>query len=250
MTNLPIKHLSASSLSAYRECPLAFFGKYLYHWPWINPPQVMQAMVLGIMVDKAIEAFHHGQDPAAELCRRWSNVKITMMPDAFAKALGMIRAYTADEHREPRDITQEKFSITIPGVSLPIVGYPDIKRGLTVRELKTTGSATWWTPERATKSLQTGLYSISESQKHHGAQITVEHHILSHRNNDFTHTVFTDHPTKTDQQECEQGIRDTWTEIQEGELKAVCKPGKCRYPTKCHDYGYRGTDSIELEVAR
>jgi hypothetical protein len=246
---LPIKHLSASSLSAYRDCPMMFWGKYLYKWPWVNPPQIMQAMVLGIMVDKALEAFHHGQDPMAELCRRWSNVKIEMMPNAFAKALGMIRAYTADEHREPRDITQQRFSIQIPGVELPIIGYTDVERGLTVKEIKTTGSATWWTEERAKESLQGGLYAIKKSRENHGAQVPIEHHILSHRNNECTHTVFTNSPTKADQQECEQGIRDTWAEIGKGDLNAICKPGKCRYPVNCRPYGYVGTDDTELDLS-
>lgn len=227
---------------------MAFYGKYLYQWEWVSPPLMAQAMALGTAVHKALEAFHQGRDPMTELCRHWGTITEPLAPNAFAKAVGLIRVYTADETYDPRDKTEQKFKLRIPGIDVPIIGYIDVQRGLTVRELKTTGSTTWWTPERAKESLQTGLYAMAVGKRFSGAQVTVEHHILNHHGGQFTHTPYTNSPTKAEQQACEDGIRDTWKEIQKGELVAKCKPGQCRYPTKCHEFGYVGTDSLELSL--
>jgi hypothetical protein len=207
-----------------------------------------QAMNLGKLVDRALEAFHKGDDPIAWLCQHFGAAEGPFPPDAFGKALGMIQAYVADEHHDPRDITQEKFSITIPGIDVPFIGYPDVRRGLVVRELKTTGSRTWWTPERARDSLQTALYSMAVSEQNHGAQTTVEHHILNHNGGQYTHTVYVDSLNKLEIEERKESIRETWKAINTGELNAICKPGRCRYPTECRRFGYVGTDSQELVV--
>lgn len=246
-SNFPITHLSASALSAFRECPMAFYGKYHYGWEWVSPPRTQQAMELGRAVDQALNVYHVGGDPVRELCLYWGTIETPMPGDYFARALAMIRRYVADEKPDQRDVTQRKFKLLIPGVDVPIIGYMDVLRGLVVREIKTTGSKTWWTPERATTSLQTGLYSIAVSRENRGAQATVEHHILSHNAYpEITHTIYVDSLNKADQVEVEDGIRDTWKDIQKGELNAICKPGKCRYPQQCREYGYVGTDSCEL----
>jgi len=227
---------------------MSFYGNYLYGWKWESPPMMAQAMNLGKLVDRALEAFHQGTDPIAWLCQNFGAAEGPLPPDAFAKALGMIRAYIADEHYDPRDVTQEQFTLNITGIDVPIIGIPDVRRGLTVYEIKTTGSRTWWSPERAHDSLQTALYSIAVSSQNHGAQITVEHHVLNHNGGDYTHTVYVDSLNKSEIEERKESIRETWDEIQKGELNAICKPGKCRYPTRCKEFGYQGTDSQELVV--
>ncbi len=246
---LRIKRLSASALASFRECPMSFYGKYLYGWEWVSPPTTRQAMELGIAVDKALNVFHCGGDPVHELCLHWGTIHVSMPPDYFARALGMIRKYVADEKPDKRDVTQREFSLNIPGVDVPIVGYIDVQRGLLVKEIKTTGSKSWWSAERAHTSLQTGLYSIATSRENHGAQATVEHHILSHNAYpECAHTIYTDSLNKAEQREVEDGVRETWGEIQKGELVATCKAGKCRFPTKCVEFGYRGSDTSELII--
>lgn len=227
---------------------MSFYGNYLYGWKWESPPLMAQAMNLGKLVDRALEAFHQGADPIAWLCQNFGSADGPLPPDAFAKALGMIRVYVADERHDPRDVTQEKFSITIRGIDVPIIGIPDVRRGLTVFEIKTTGSKTWWDEKRAHESLQTALYSIAVSGQNHGAQVTVEHHVLNHNGGDYTHTIYRDGLTKSEIEERKDGIRATWEEINKGELNAICKPGKCRFPQRCREYGYVGTDSQELVV--
>lgn len=229
---------------------MAFYGRYLYGWEWVSPPRTQQALALGRAVDDALNVYHRGGDPIRELCLLWGSIPVDMPPDYFARALGMIRAYVADEPPDPRDVTQHKFEIRIRGIEPPIVGYMDVLRGLVIREIKTTGSKTWWTPERAHTSIQTGIYSMAASRANHGAQATVEHHILSHNAYPHCdHTVYVDSLNKAEMADVEDGIRATWKEIQKGELNAVCKPGKCRYPTRCREFGYVGSDSQELVVA-
>lgn len=245
----PVTRLSASALSSFHECPMQFYGRYHYGWEWVSPPRTQQALQLGLAVDKALGVFHRGGDPVAELCLLWGSIHVDMPGDYFARALGMIRAYMADEAPDPRDVIQHEFAIRITGVDVPIVGYMDVLRGLVVREIKTTGSKTWWTPERARQSIQTGIYSLATSRANHGAQATVEHHVLSHNTYpECVHTVYSDSLNKADLQVVEESVCETWRQIQEGDLRAACKPGKCRFPTKCAEFGYRGSDSSELVI--
>jgi hypothetical protein len=243
---LRVHHLSASALSAFLECPMQFYGCYVYSWPRVYPPLMEQAATLGKIVDGALEAFHHGADPILWLCQNFDSIEGPLPPNAFAKAVGLIRKYTATESPDPSDITQQKFTLRVPGIPIPIIGYTDVERGLTVREIKTTGSKTWWTPERARNSLQTKLYSMAVSKKHHGAQVTVEHHVLNHNGGNFTHDVYPNSLNKTEIRDAENEIRETWEEIQKGELNAVCKSGRCRFPEHCREFGYVGTDTREL----
>jgi RecB family exonuclease len=242
----PIDHLSASSLTLYRECPMAFMGRYVYDWPITSPPYQAQLMRLGTAVHHALEAHHTGRDAISALCQFWGSIDIPMAPELFARGIGMIRAYIADESPDPRDVCEQKFTLNIPGVDVPIIGYIDRYRGLMVHEYKTTSSPTWWTQERVNESLQQRLYALALRVKNHGAQITGTCHVLKAINGNYAHETYTVSPNKAELLDCEDSIRATWEDIQSGELRADCKPGKCRFPTRCKDYGYIGTDTAEL----
>lgn len=242
-----IKHLSASSINRFRECPMAFYGKYIYRWPEYTPPMRVQAYAMGSAVHAGLEAHHKGQDAITALCRYWGTIRMPMPADVFTKAVKLLQLYTATEQPDPRDIVERKFSLTVAGIDVPIIGFIDRQRGLTVREYKTTGSKTWWTQERADSELQMALYLIAVSRENRGAQATGEYHILSHRE-PMSHTILTTTRNKAQQEEALESVRETWGEIQKGELNAACKPGQCRYPTRCREYGYRGSDSVELPV--
>lgn len=225
---------------------MAFYGRYLYGWTWVSPPMQAQAMKLGSAVHAALEAFHKGLDPIASLCAHWGTIDIPMPSAMFAKALGLIQAYTADEQHDPRDICEREFWLDVPGVPVPFKGYIDLQRGpLLFRDYKTTGSKTWWTQERVDNDIQLTIYALFLSSECHGAQVTGELHVLRH-GDAFEHEVLTTTRNKAQQKEGQDSIRETWDEIQKGELNAICKPGKCRYPTKCREFGYVGTDSREL----
>ena len=246
---MQIHHLSASSIAAFRECPMAFYGKYLHGWEWVSPPLQAQAMAVGKAVDHAAGALHTGHDPMAALCQHWGTIAIPMPADAFAKAVAMVQRYASDMARDPRDVCQQEITVHVPGIEVPITGYADVVRGLTVMELKTTSSRTWWTQERADYSLQTLIYALAISAQHCGAQVTVEHHVLKYVDDQCTHEILTSSLNKAAQQEGQDSIRETWEEIKKGELDAICKPGKCRYPQHCREFGYVGTDSQQLVVA-
>ena len=243
---MAITHLSASSMDLYNECPLAFMGKYVYGWPMVAPAMQAQAMEVGKAVHTSIEAHHQGRDAITALCQSWGTITIPMPPGLFEKALGMVRCYTADEQLDPRDVCEEKFSISVPGVSVPVIGYIDRHRGLTVHEYKSTSSPTWWSQDRVDESKQISLYCMAVGKKNHGAQIEATCHVLKHHGGEFTHEKYVTTRNKADLQECEEYVRSTWSAINTGELRAACRPGKCRFPTRCREYGYVGTDSLEL----
>lgn len=244
-----IDHLSASSIALYRECPMAFMGRYVYDWPITSPPYQAQLMRLGSAVHHALEAHHTGRDAIGAFCQFWGSIDIPMAPDLFARGLGMIRSYIADEQPDPRDKCEQKFELHIPGVDVPIIGLIDRYRGLECHEYKSTSSRTWWTQERVDESLQQRLYALALRTKNHGAQITGTCHVLKAVDGQFTHEKYTTSPNKADLFECEDAIRQTWEDIQSGELRAQCRPGKCRYPTRCREFGYIGTDTAELVLA-
>lgn len=238
-----IHHLSASALSSFIECPMAFYGRHVYKWPEAHPPFMVQAMHLGSAVHKALEAFHSGLDPIIALCQSGG---LLYAPGAFPKALGLVRAYTAHEQHDKRDICERKFELRIPGIDVPFIGYIDLQRGpLMFRDYKTTSSKTWWTQERADADLQMTMYALALTRECHGAQVTGEVHVLRH-GAEFQHEVITTTRNKTQQEEGRERIRDIWSEIQKGELNAICKSGRCRFPEHCKDFGYVGTDTREL----
>ena len=241
----PLRHLSASSISAFLECPMAFYGRYVFRWPEQHPPFMVRAMRLGAAVHSALEAFHLGRDPIAALLTQWPR---DLDADAYPVALGLVRLYTSTQERDPRDRTEHKFSVRVPGVDLPVIGYIDLVRGLTIREFKTTSSSTWWTQERVDTALQTTVYSVAMASANHGAQCAIEYHVLNHREVPQTHTILTTTRNKADREAGCETIRQAWSDMQKGELNAVCAPGKCRFPTQCREYGYVGLDSEELRV--
>lgn len=245
-----LRHLSASSIATYQECPLAFYGRYIAHWPESHPPMMVTAMALGRVVHSALEAHHQGLDAVVALCEAWGKLGHPMPSGYFAKALELTRLYTSTEPRDPRDVTEQKFRLEVPGVPVPIIGYIDCQRGLVVKEFKTTGSATWWTQERADSALQVTIYSMHVAKQNHGGQASAEIHVLSHRDNDYTHTVLHTTRNKADQEEGREIIRSVWAKIQDGELNAVCKSGSCRFPEHCREYGYVGPDTRELIVMK
>lgn len=243
---MTLRHLSASALSDFRECPMLHIGRRVERWFESKPPYMAQAMALGRAVHAGLEAHHQGKDAIAALCRVWGSLGVAMPAQYFPKALGLLRVYTSQEQPDPRDQMERKFTLDIPGVSVPIIGYIDLQRGLTVREYKTTGSATWWTQERADASIQGSLYAMAVSREHHGAQVSVEFHILSHRNNAYSHTVLRTTRTKAQLEQCRDEIRETWQEMQYEPRVAKCPPGRCRFPDHCKEYGYASTDTSEL----
>lgn len=243
-----IHHVSASALSAFLECPMAFYGRYLYNWEWVSPPVQAQAMALGTAFHKAAEAHHSGLDAITALCQHWGSITVPMPPDYFERALRLVRLYTSTEQHDSRDVVEREFWLELPDVSVPIKGFIDLQRGpLMFRDYKTTSSKTWWTQERADTNLQMTIYALALSQECHGAQVTGEVHVLRH-GADPVHEIITTTRNKAQQQEGIDCIRETWNEIQKGDLNAVCKPGKCRYPTQCREFGYIGTDSLELAL--
>lgn len=245
---LPVTHLSASALSRYRECPLSFHGKYIQKWPEVHPPFMAQAYAFGTLVHACLETHHKGGDAIRELCLRWPSVRAEIPAHYFDRAVSLIMAYTASETPDERDLVEHKFRLNIPGVEVPVIGYIDRLRGLAIKEYKTTSSKTWWTQERADTDIQATIYCMAVSALNRGAQATLEYHILCHSDDPPSHRVITTTRNKAEQEDGAALIRETWDAIKEGELRADCKPGRCRFPTFCREWGYSGQDAVEFPV--
>jgi hypothetical protein len=245
---VPVRHLSASALADYRECPMLHIGRRVERWPEVRPPQMAQAMSLGTAVHAALEAHHQGKDAVAALHRYWPSVAATVPADYFGRALSLVRIYTEFEAPDPRDQTERKFTLRIPGVAVPVIGFIDLQRGLVVRDYKTTGSSTWWTQKRADESIQASIYAMAVSAEHHGAQVTVEFHVLTHGKGGYGHRVISTTRTKDDLARVCDEIRADWAAMQQEPREARCAPGRCRFPEQCKEYGYGAVSADEPKL--
>ena len=247
----PLKHLSASAISDYLECPMLHYGRRIAHWPETKPPFLISALTLGSVVDKALTGYHRGENPEAMLTRLWSALVTfpLVWSDGYRRALEMIRAYTSNVQPQTGDVCQAFFSLDIQGIPIPVIGYRDVVRGSQTHEIKTTSSATLWTQEKADTELQGSVYWLAFVQANPGKRPTLIYHILRH-GEDTTYTEIKTKRTDADMLRTRALIRGTWEAMKDGELTAKCKQGRCRFPDRCTEYGYQPgvTDSPQEMV--
>lgn len=235
----PLKHLSASAINDYLECPMLHYGRRVVHWPETKPPFMISALTLGSVVDKALTGYHRGESPEALLARLWSTqVRIPMVwTDGYRRALEMIRLYIANVQPKTGDVCQAFFSLDIPGVPIPVIGYRDIVRGSATHEIKTTSSASLWTQQKADSELQGSIYWLAFVATNPGKRPTLTYHVL-HHGDDPTYTEIKTKRTDADMLRTRALIRGTWEAMKDGELTAKCKQGRCRFPERCTEFGY------------
>jgi PD-(D/E)XK nuclease superfamily len=186
-----LKHLSASSIGMLYRCPRQFQHRYLRH----EKERPGGNLVIGGMFHKTLEwnyaqkiqsfedrplaqAIEYLQDAATPMILEehggageiaWD--KGTSLEDARSDAERITAAYyrTVVPRIQPV-ATEQKFSIDIPGVEVPVIGYVDVQE-----ELRTVDTKTGKQASRRVKpswQLQGRLYSLA-------TQKPTEYHSIS-----------------------------------------------------------------------
>jgi RecB family exonuclease len=235
-----IKHLSASAIADYLECPLLFAGRRIFHWPESKPPFPWSALTLGTVVDRALTSYHRGDNPEALLPGLWSRMvqRPLVWSDGYARALGMVRLYLANVPYVAADRAQVYVKFTVPGVDVPVIGYIDRIHGQQLHDIKTTSSHTLWTQAHADQSLQATIYFMAMRAASTSNRPTFVFDVLCHEGTP-SYTRIQTKRTDADLLRGRALIRGVYSQMCDGELVAKCAKGKCRWPDRCTEYGYQ-----------
>ncbi len=237
--DIPIRHLSASSVQDYLVCPMRWFGRRIAKWAEVKPPFFQAAAATGRVVHRAISAHHRGEDADVELVRCW--VEETGSVTGFTSistVIALLRAYTSVIVPHPDDRPDLQFSFEIPGVPVPIIGFVDLLNGSHVREFKTTSSQKNWTQQDVDTAIQGSIYWAAVQAAKLAQRPRLTYSILR-VGGDPVMTELETERSDGDIRDLEYLIRETYERMTDGDnLKACCKPGACSFPTECAQYGY------------
>jgi hypothetical protein len=136
-----ITHLSASSLSLYRDQPAAWCAKYLCN----AKDEVGPGAWRGTAVEAGLDQFLFGapKDASIAMSLEFEVRAVGVADDAVHKERLALQDFLNQAQNATRDMgtpltKQSKISIDLPGIEVPIIGYVDYRwadRGL---DLKTT----------------------------------------------------------------------------------------------------------------
>ncbi len=240
ITDLP-DHLSGSAINDYLTCPMRWAGTRLLGFPRIPA----SAPLAGVALHAAVEIHHRYEDhdPETELVQRWKAVRPVIQAE---RALGkpimvdLARSLTAlDLYRErfpfqPYDGAEEFFSVTIPGVPVPIIGYMDlVTSDNLICDVKTTGSNSW-TPEKADTELQATLYAYAFHQMTGELPQGFEYRVLyTGTRKPVDLTVLPTQRTAKHFEALEILVRDVYAHMQTEPLRQTCPRGWCSTPDAC-----------------
>lgn len=237
--DIPIRHLSASSIADYLDCPLKWFGRRIGKWPEQKPPFFQAAAAMGRAVHHALSAHHHGRDADTALVRCWeaetSDCAAGLI--SLTEALPLVRAYTSVIVPKNGDKPDHKFSYKVPGIPVPIIGYIDVLSGVTVREFKTTRSHKNWTQAEIDTSIQGSIYWAAVLNSGIAKRPKLVYSILRVGGDPIMTEVQTER-SDSDVRRTEMLIRGVYERMRDGDLEARCKSGYCGFPERCRDYGY------------
>lgn len=225
-----VKHISASSVTAWLDCPMKWFGG-TQKWPQTG----LGPMQMGTVVDKAIEAYHHGESAGKVLMELWSSVVTApvrgeaLMDCAAALALYQER-YAAANGAE----TQAKFEIEIPGVPVPLIGYKDLRMPGVVVDIKTTSWVNAWSQKKADSELQMTAYLYDERRQ--TKQNAVGEYRVLVLQPGVPIQVFQTTRNDNDFLRFRNTLINVYDGMTNDELHPRCAPSKCRYPEQCAAY--------------
>lgn len=164
-------YLSPSRLWAYDRCPQVYADRYILKLD--QPPSYEREF--GTAVHAGLEAHYRGLDyemafllswrQAAKVCKSAGIDTPQWLTSRGLELIEMVRALGLDGTPEQR------ISVIIAGVSVPIIGYADLVCDGTVFDFKTSGWA--WKEGRADHEMfQPVIYSQAYAEAHDGAYPT------------------------------------------------------------------------------
>ena len=120
-----LKHISASSLTAYNNCPLQWYYAYVLKLIQLPNP----AFIIGTAYHKCLEQYHSDVDVEEILSKTKKDLMSNKPTDDEIKNYAMVRKMFekyCDNFIGGTIIDREyKFSINIPGVPVPLIGFID-----------------------------------------------------------------------------------------------------------------------------
>lgn len=140
-TTLPLEHLSASSLALHMKCPRQWQDKYLFG----NREPTNGSMFLGTVVHLGVARILGGKDlgnPWKDALEEGGEVVwgVRDNPSELQRlATQMIYFYYEAVGKYLRvEKVEQEIRFTIPGVGLPILGYPDLETTTHIIDYKST----------------------------------------------------------------------------------------------------------------
>jgi hypothetical protein len=147
-----IKHLSNSSLRLFRDAPAVWCGKYLLK----APDEVGPGAWRGHAVETGLDFLLYGEEPAAAIAAmkaEWDRQAMGLADDktleeAAALEDFLVQAAVAFGGLPIPLMRQARVELTLPNISVPLIGYADFVWPDHGRDLKTT----WRLPSKADPS--------------------------------------------------------------------------------------------------
>lgn len=173
-----IKHLSASSLALYRNCPALWVGKYLYGWRDDVGPRAW----LGSAVEAGLDLALYGRDGALETARERFDLDAQgEVTDEIEKALadlpGMLeQAILATKDFGQPVARQSRIEHWLDGIEVPIIGYVDYLYEDWLFDLKTTARLP--SEPRPDHACQVGIYNAATGRKARLVYVTPKKHAV------------------------------------------------------------------------
>lgn len=228
-----IKHLSASAVNDFLECPLRWYGRRVEKWPEAKST----AMAMGTALHSAIAAHHSGGDAELVLLEAWKFVRALEPPvGALERHLNALGQYVKLVEPESGDTCEFYFRAHLPGMDVPFIGYVDLYRpDSSVWEFKSGASK--WDQAKVDLHLQaTGYWALHELEVkappsriqfvalQTGPYRPVEVTMLETRRTDADVTAFV------------ETVKAAYQGMQAGNYQAKCKAGRCLFPEQCSAY--------------
>jgi hypothetical protein len=143
MSDFPVDHLSASSLTLWMRCPRSWQDKYVHG----NRGPSSEALLLGGFVHAMLEGALKGEAPDAletfaTVAEEQGEIIFSRLDEAKVYNLGLKMVYdyyeTIGKWLDIED-TEVEISLDVPGVPIPVVGRVDFTTPDRIVDIKTTG---------------------------------------------------------------------------------------------------------------
>jgi hypothetical protein len=230
-----VKHLSVSAIQDYLTCPLLWHGRRVARWPQ-EPSAPMQ---IGIAIHEALSAHHRGEDAEVALVKRWgATVTHPRGAGQIEPALAAVRAYCAVSGIATSDKPDWRFTLRLPGLDVPVIGFLDVLRPGAILEFKTTARPGSWNQDRVDTEFQATVYAMAFRDQNKAINPTITYTILGVGPEPTIQTYVTGR-TDGDMLKARMLIRGVYEAMTSEKLEARCDPSRCQFPDHCAEFGLK-----------